>query len=281
MSKIYQVRYTVGDKTVAHEHYTEKGGRSDAKALSKVIGNTMMGEIDVGDDGVQNMVRIWEFTGGEMGKPIKREGPPSAVEVVKTADDTRVAEGTVEKKPKTPKLTDEEKIAKIKEEAEAKLKAIAEGTFVLPARGRKATGEPKAPRAKPDAADRVAKLMTDLGCSEKAAKIISGAQLNATGRRVRVTLAIINAEGPILASQIVSDLNATGKEDRAVDIDDVMGAVHHSNFLFSREDQPWRITVKDLDNSDKKLNLVSVRIEVQDQPEETAPEVSQTGEAAA
>jgi|HubBroStandDraft_5_1064220.scaffolds.fasta_scaffold12490_1 hypothetical protein len=282
MAKIFQVRYTVGDKTVAHEHYTEKGGRSDAKALSKVIGNAMMGEIDVADDNTQSMVRIWEFTGGEMGKPIKREGAPSAVEVVKTADDTRIAEGKVEKKPKTPKLTDEEKIAKIKAEAEQKLKEIAEGTFVLPARGRKATGEPKAPRAKADAADRVAKLVEDLKISEKAAKIISGAQLNATGRRMRVVLAIINAEGPINASKIVTDLNATGKEDREVDADDVMGAVHHANFLFSRENQPWRITVKDLENSDKKLNLVAVRIEY-DEADEPAPEAQpkDEGEAAA
>jgi hypothetical protein len=276
MSKLFQVRYTVADKSVAHEHYTEKGAKQDAKALSKVIGNAMMGEIDVAEDNTQSMVRIWEFTGGEMGKPIKREGAPSPVEIVKTAEDTRVTEGKAEKKPKAPKLTDEEKIAKIKADAEEKLKAISEGTFVLPVKGRKAGTAPKKPRVE---TDRVAKLVEELKCSERAAKIISGAQLNATGRRVRVALAIINAEGPIMASKIVSDLNATGKEDRTVEIDDVMGAVRHINFLFSREDQLLRITIKDRDDGDKKLNLVPVKIDYEDVDDEVEP--PKTGEAAA
>jgi hypothetical protein len=277
MSKLFQVRYTVADKSVAHEHFTEKGAKQDAKALSKVIGNAMMGEIDVAEDNSQSMVRIWEFTGGEMGKPIKREGAPSPVEIVKTAEDTRVTEGKAEKKPKAPRLTDEEKIAKIKADAEEKLKAISEGTFVLPVKGRRAGTTPKKPRVE---IDRVAKLMEDLKCSERAAKIISGAQLNATGRRVRVALAIINAEGPIMASQIVSDLNATGKEDRTVELDDVMGAVRHINFLFSREDQPLRITIKDRDDGDKKLNLVAVKIDYEDVDDEEPPK-SESGEAAA
>jgi hypothetical protein len=277
MGKIFQVRYTVGDKTVAHEHYTEKGGRSDAKALSKVIGNSMMGEIDIADDGVQTMVRVWEFTGGEMGKPIKKEGPPSPVEVIKNADETRISEGKVEKKPKAPRLSDEEKIAKIKADAEAQLKAIAEGTFVLPVKGRKAgTTTTKKPKAE---VDRVAKLVEELKCSERAARIISGAQLNATGRRVRVALEIINAEGPIMASKIVENLNNSGKEDRTVVLDDIMSAVQHINFLFVRENQPLRITIQDKDNDDKRLNLVSVRVEYEDEDEEEdAPE---TGEAAA
>jgi hypothetical protein len=275
VAKIFQVRYTIGDKTVAHEHFTEKGGRSDARALSKVIGNAMMGEIDVADDGVQNMVRVWEFTGGEIGKPIKREGPPSAVEIIKTVEDTRIAEGKIEKKAKAPKLSNEEKIAKIKEDAEAKLKAIAEGTFVLPARGRKA-GEGVTPRKPKEAVDRVAKLVKELNCSERAARIISGAQLNATGRRVRVALEIINAEGPINASSIVSILNAGGKEDRVIDVSDVMGAVQHVNYLFMRENQPLRVTVKDKDDGDKRLNLVPVRVEYDDEEG-----TSSSGEAAA
>lgn len=269
MAKLFQVRYSVGDKSVAHEHYTEKGAKQDAKALSKVIGNAMMGEIDVAEDGTQEMARIWEFTGGEMGRPIKREGPPSPVEVVKSAEDTRITEGKVEKKPKAPRLSDEEKIAKIKADAEEKLKAISEGTFVLPVKGRKAgTAAPKKPRVE---TDRVAKLVEELKCSERAAKIIAGTQMNATGRRVRVALAIINAEGPIMASQIVNDLNATGKEDRTVEIDDVMGAVRHMNFLFSREDQLLRITIKDRDNGDKKLNLVPVKIDYEDTDDEEEP----------
>jgi hypothetical protein len=277
MSKIFQVRYTVGDKSVAHEHFTEKGARSDAKALSKVIGNAMMGEIDIADDGLQSMVRIWEFTGGEMGKPIKREGMPSPVEVVKSAEDTRVNETKVEKKPKAPKLTDEEKIAKIKADAEEKLKAISEGTFVLPVKGRRAGTGTTTPRKPRTEVDRVAKLMDELKCSEKAAKIISGAQLNATGRRVRIALAIINAEGPIMASKIVEDLNATGKEDRTVNIDDVMGGVRHINFLFTREDQLLRITLKEKEGGDYRLNLVPVKVEYEGSDDEEPS----TGEAAA
>ena len=100
-SKIFQVRYTVGDKTVAHEHYTEKGAKVDAKQLSKAIGNSMMGEIDVADDGSRLMSRVWEFTGGEMGKPIKREAKsPTDVEVLKTAEQTKLPEGPIEKKAK-------------------------------------------------------------------------------------------------------------------------------------------------------------------------------------
>jgi hypothetical protein len=282
MSKIFQVRYTVGDKTVAHEHYTEKGGRADAKALSKVIGNAVMGEIDIDDEGAQAMVRTWEFTGGEMGKAIKREGAPSEVEVVKTADDTRLAEGKVEKKPKAPKLTDEEKIAKIKADAEEKLAQIAAGTYVIPVRGRKASGDgTTVARKRTEAPDRVEKLVKELGLSERAAQIIAGAQLNATGRRMRVTVAVINADGPILASQIAADLNATGKEDREVVIDDIIAAVQHTNYLFVRENQPYRITVKPVGEQDQKLNLVSVRMEIEGDEDEEAVEPNAVGDEAA
>lgn len=278
MSKIFQVRYTVGDKTVAHEHYTEKGGRSDAKALSKVIGNAQMGEIDVDDEGNKSMKKVWEFTGGESGKVIPREGPISDVEVIKSVEDTRAPEGKVEKKPKSPKLSDDEKIAKIKEDAEAKLAAIAAGTFVLPVKGRKAGSGTSTAKPKTEG-DRIAKLMENLGCSEHAAKIISGAQLNATSRRMRVTLAIINADGPILASDIVKSLTEAGKEEREIDTGDVLSATQHSNFLFVRERQPWHITIRDLENGDKKLQLVPVRIEIQND-EEDAPQ-SKDDEAAA
>jgi hypothetical protein len=283
MAKIFQVRYTVGDKTVAHEHYTEKGGRSDAKALSKVIGNAVMGEIDVSDDGNQAMVRTWEFTGGEMGKAIKREGAPSEVEVVKTADDTRLAEGKVEKKPKAPKLSDEEKIARIKADAEEKLAQIAAGTYVIPARGRKASGDgTPTPRKRTEAPDRVEKIMKELGCSERAAKIVAGAQLNSTGRRMRVTLEVIEAGGPILASTVAANLNATGKEDREVVLDDVISAVQHTNYLFVRENQSYRITVKPVGESgDQKLNLVSVRFEVEGDEDEETVEPNNGDEAAA
>lgn len=277
MAKVFQVRYTVGDKTVAHEHYTEKGGRSDAKALSKVIGNAQMGEIDVDDAGAKSMVRTWEFTGGEMGKAIKREGPVSEVEVIKSVDDTRLAEGKIEKKAKSPKLTDDEKIAKKKEEAEATLAQIAAGTYVIPVKGRKAGSGTSTSKPKTEG-DRVAKLMEDLGCSEHAAKIVSGAQLNATGRRMRATLAVINADGPILASEIVSALTAAGKEERPIDNGDVVSAVQHTNFLFVREKQPWHITIRELENGDKRFNLVPVRMEI---PDEDDAEQSGNDEAAA
>jgi hypothetical protein len=282
MAKIYQVRYTVGDKTVAHEHYTEKGGKADGKALSKVIGNAQMGEIDVDDAGERTMARFWEFTGGEVGKPIKREGPVSEIEVIKSADDTRLVETKVEKKPKAPKLTDEEKIAKVKADAEEKLAQIAAGTYVLPVVGRRAKGDGTgAPRKRTEAPDRVEKIMKELGCSEKAAKIISGAQLNITGRRMRVTLEVIEAKGPIFASEVVAKLNATGKETKEISQDDVMAAVIHSNYLFSRENQPYRITTKEQENGDVRLNLVSVRIEIEGDDDEEAVEPNAGDEAAA
>jgi hypothetical protein len=271
MAKVFQVRYTVGDKTVAHEHYTEKGGIADAKALSKVIGNAQMGEIDVGDDGTKAVVKQWEFTGGEVGKPIKREGiVPSEVEVIKSVEDTRIPEGKAEKKPKAPKLSPEEKIAKIKQDAEEKLAAIAAGTFVLPARGRKASSGTSAPKPR---VDRTEKLKTELNCSDKAARILSDTQHNATGRRARITAMIVDANGPILASAIVSALNATGKEDRTVEINDVMSGVRHLNFLLSREDQPWKV-IYNKESEDPSLNLVPVRVEILDQPDEDQSNVA-------
>jgi hypothetical protein len=264
-SKIYQVRYTVGDKTVAHEHYTEKGAKADAKVLSKAIGNAMMGEIDVLDDGAKSMSRVWEFTGGEMGKPIKREGPPTDVEVIKSAEQTKLPEGPVEKKPKAPKMTEEEKLAKRRADALAVVAAIDAGTFVAPSRGRKAgTGAPKAPK---DEADRIKKIITDLTCSEKAAQLLVGAGLNATGRRARSVVTVVDANAPILASEVVAKLNAAGKEDRTVDIDDVMGDINHANFKFSKFEQPWRFTIKPKEN-DNRLNLVTVKIEYGEDTEE-------------
>jgi hypothetical protein len=76
-------------------------------------------------------------------------------------------------------------------------------------------------------------------------------------------------------------LNSSGKEDRTVVLDDVMSAVYHSNFLFSREEQPWRITIKDRNNGDKKLNLVPVKIEYEgDELDEDDADDSGEGEAA-
>lgn len=275
-TKVYQVRYTVGDKTVAHEHYTEKGAKADAKVLSKAIGNAMMGELDILDDGAKSMSRVWEFTGGEMGKPIKREGPPTDVEVIKTAEQTKLPDGPIEKKPKAPKMSEEEKLAKKRAEALALVEAIDNGTYVAPSRGRKAgTGAPKAPK---DDADRVKKIVADLGCSEKAAGVIVGAQLNATGRRTRVAIAVIDSDKPILASEIVEKLNAGGKEDRVIDIDDVMEGINHSNFKFSKLEQPWRFLIKEKEN-DKRLSFVPVKIEYGEEPEEEATEQTQTAAA--
>lgn len=265
-SKLYQVRYTVGDKTVAHEHFTEKGAKADAKVLSKAIGNAMMGEMDVLDDGARTMSRVWEFTGWEMGKPIKREGPPSDVEVLKTAEQTKLPEGPIEKKPKAPKLTEEEKLAKKRAEALAVVQAIDNGTYVAPVRGRKAgTGAPRPPR---DEAERVKKIMADLNVSEKTAGIIVGAALNANSRRTRMAIAAIEPGKSVLASEVVAKLNANGKEERAVDIDDVIGDISHINYKFSTLEQPWRFLIKEKEGGDKRLSLVAVRIEYDEEPEE-------------
>ena len=264
MTRFYQVRYTVGDKTVAHEHETEKGAKADAKHLSKSLGNAMIGEVETTEDGLQNVLRVWEATGGEIGKPIKREGPPTPVEVIKTIEDTRLAEGKVEKKPKAPKLTEAEKLAKKRADAEALIAAIDAGTYVAPVRGRKAkTTGPKEPK---DEMARVKKIVEDLNCSEKAAQLLVAAQLNATGRRARVDVVIFD-NGPILASSVVEKLNASGKEDRPVDLNDVMEAVNHTNFKFSKMDVPWRIIIRDVEN-DKRLSLAAVKIEYETPDEE-------------
>jgi hypothetical protein len=272
-SKLYQVRYTVGDKTVAHEHYTEKGGKADAKQLSKAIGNAMMGELDVLDDGARVMARVWEFTGGEMGKPIKREGPPSPVEILKSAEDTKLSDVPAEKKPKAPKMTEAEKLAKKRADAEAIIAAIDSGTYVAPVRGRKAgSGAPKTPK---DDAERVKKLVEDLKCSEKAAQLITSASLNANGRRTRAALVVIDNPGSILASEVAAKLNASGKEDRVLDVTDVISAVNHVNYKFSKVQMPWAILAKEKENGDKSLSLVSVKIEYGEAPEE-----AQTAQAA-
>jgi hypothetical protein len=264
MSKLYQVRYTVGDKTVAHEHYTEKGGKLDAKALSKVIGNAMMGEIEIKEDSSQALVRVWEFTGGEIGKPINKDpaAPPSHVEVLKTADETRLPEGTKEKKPKAPKLSDEEKIAKERAEAEEKIKAIDSGTYVVKARGRKSS-TPKEPKQKVET-NKVAKLMETLGTSEKTATILNEIGVTTVSRRAKVAVMVIDHSGPILASEIIENLQKDPKETGEVTLKKVVSTVNIINYLLSREEQPWRIVPRDHGEDNKLFNFVPVRIEYQD-----------------
>jgi hypothetical protein len=269
MSKHYQVRYTVGDKTVAHEHYTEKGAKIDAKALSKAVGNAVIGEIETNDeDQSQALVRVWEFSGGESGKPIKKDGaPPSAVEILKTADETRLQETVKEKKPKAPKMTDEEKIAKIAAEAQSRLDAIAAGTYVLPTRGRKAatdeTGEPKKKKAE---VNKVDKIVETLGCSEHAAEILNEIGTTAVSRRAKVAAFIIDGNGPVAASAIVEKLNADPDEED-ITIKKVVSAANFDNYLFSKHEQPWRFTIK-AKGEDTIFNFVPVKIEYQGEPEE-------------
>jgi DNA-nicking Smr family endonuclease len=263
MGKIFQVRYTVGDKTVAHEHYTDRGAKADAKALSKVIGNAMIGEIDIEDNGTQHLMKVWEFAGGESGKAITKDGaPPSPVEIIKTADETKLPEGAVEKKPKAPKKTDEEKIAEKKAEYEAGLAAIAAGTFKLPVRGRKpATGEPRAKKAK-TGADKVEAMVEALGCTEDTAKILAEIGVTKVSRRTKVAVIVIENNGPILASQVAEKINQNLPEgEEKIEIKEVMACVHHVKYLFTREEQPWQIIVRDLENGDKRLNFVSVKVE--------------------
>ena len=257
MTKIYQVRYTVADKTVAHEHYTEKGAKADAKNLSKVIGNAMLGEISTADDGVKSLVSVTEYTGGEAGKPIKREGPPSDVEVIKSAEDTKLAEVPVEKKPKAPKMTDEEKIAKIKADAEEKLAAIAAGTYVIPKVGRKTPdGAPRKPKVE---TDKVQRLTEALSVSEKTAKLIAEIGLNAASRRTKVAVPIFEAGGPIMASEVLTKVNEKETENK-FDMKEVLLFANHLNFLFSRENLPWRVTVN-AKGEDTRFNLIPVAVE--------------------
>lgn len=271
MAKHYQVRYTVGDKTVAHEHYTEKGAKSDAKSLSKVIGNAMLGEIDTAEDGTVSLVRVWEYAGGEMGKPIKREGPPTEVEVIKTVEDTKGSEVPVEKKPKAPKKTDEEKIAEIKLAAEEQLAQIAAGTYVIPTRGRKASTEGGATTTrKPKVeSDKIAKLVESLKVSEDTAKLIAAVGLNSSSRRTKVAVPIFEAGGPIMASAIVAQLNEA--EEKKFDMKEVVLFALHLNYLFSRENLPYRVSSKEK-GDDNRLYLVPIQID--DGDEETTSEVA-------
>jgi hypothetical protein len=259
MAKVYQVRYTVGDKTVAHEHYTEKGAKADAKNLSKVIGNAMLGDISIDDtSGEKSLLFVTEYTGGEAGKPIKREGPPSEVEVLKTVEDTKLADVPVEKKPRVPRMTDEEKIAKIKADAEEKLAAIAAGTYVLPKIGRKAATTEGGTRKPKVEVNKIATLTEKLGVSERTAQLLAEIGLNANSRRTKVTVPIFEANGPILASEILAKVNEN--EENKFDMKEVVLFALHLNFLFSRENQPWKVLVQDQGN-DKIIKLTSSPVE--------------------
>jgi hypothetical protein len=265
MSKIFQVRYTVGDKTVANEHYTEKGARADAKQLSKAVGNAMIGEIDISDDGSAPpaLVRVWEYSGGESSKPIKKEGTaPTEVEILKTADETRIVETAVEKKPKAPKMSPEEKIAAKKAEFEAGLAAIENGTFVLKTPGKRAaSGEPSEKKPKTET-DKVAKLIESLGCTERAAKILNEVGTTTVSRRAKVAAWIIDSEGSISASELMKKLSDDPKEEEEVTFKKVMSTVNFVNYLFSKHEQPWRITIKGKEE-DTHFNFVPVKIEYQ------------------
>jgi hypothetical protein len=275
MSKVFQVRYTVGDKTVAHEHYTEKGAKIDAKALSKAIGNAMIGEIDILEEtGAKSLVRVWEFSGGESSKPIKKEGaPPSEVEILKTADETRLTETTTEKKPKAPKMSTEEKIAAKKAEYEAGLAAIAAGTFVLKTPGKKPV-DPDAPKKPKTETDKVAKLIESLGCTERAARILNEIGTTTVSRRAKVAAWIIDHNGSIAASEIMQKLSDDPKEEEEVTIKKVISAANFVSYLFSKHDQPWRITVKSK-GEETFFNFVPVKIEYQGANDEETEVVQQ------
>jgi hypothetical protein len=275
--KIYQVRYTVADNTVAHEHYTEKGAKADAKQLSKAIGNAMLGEIERAEDGADIILRVWEYAGGESGKAIPKEGTPSPVNVIKTADETKLAEGTIEKKPKAPKKTDEERIAEIAADAQRKLDEIAAGTFVLPARGRRvASGEPRAERKpKTPDLDKAKKFQELMGASEGVAKLLTEIGVTTVSRRAKVAVIVMDNNGPIFASQVAELYNTNLDEGEIkIEVKEVMACVNHVVYLLTREEKPWRITVRPKDGGDKRLNFVPIRVEYEDNDDE--PEADQS-----
>jgi hypothetical protein len=284
MSKIFQVRYTVGDKTVANEHYTEKGAKADAKALSKAVGNAMIGEIDHTDDNSKPpaLVRVWEYSGGEAGKPITKDGSiPSAVEILKTADETRLPETVGEKKPKAPKMSDEEKIAAKKKEYEEGLAQIAAGTFVLktPGRKAKAEGEEGEPKTKKSDVDKIGKIIESIGCTERTAHILDSIHTTAVSRRARVAAMIIEKNGPINATEVMTNLSSEPSDDEGeITIKKVISTVNFVSYLFSKWDQPWRITVKGK-GEDTIFNFVPVKIEYQGS-QEPEPEAEAPAEAA-
>jgi len=279
MGKIYQVRYTVADSTVAHEHYTEKGAKADAKQLSKAIGNAMLGELERAEDGSDTILRIWEYAGGESGKAIPKEGSPSPVNVIKTADETKLAEGTIERKPKAPKKTDEERIAEVAADARAKLEAIEAGTYVLPVRGRRAaSGEPKAERAKPKTpdVDKAKKFQEVMGASEQTAKLLTEIGVTTVSRRAKVAVIVMDNNAPIMASHVADAYNTNLDEGEIkIEVKEVMACVNHIVYLLTREEKPWRITIRPKDGGDKRLNFVPIRVEYDD-ADDDEPEADQS-----
>src|SRR5271170_8086712 len=107
MAKLYQVRYQHGEEMAANEHETEKGAKTDAKALSKTLGTASLGEFEVGEDGKRTLLRSWVYKGGKTDKPTEYAPdyvPPaelSNVNIVKTAEDTKLPEPTVKVKEKS------------------------------------------------------------------------------------------------------------------------------------------------------------------------------------
>jgi hypothetical protein len=284
MSKIFQVRYTVGDKNVAHEHYTEKGAKADAKTLSKVMGSAMLGEIDIAEDGTKELKKVIEYTGGEPGKAIPREGPPSDVEVIKNAEATKLPDVPVKEKVKAPKLTDAEKIQKKKEELLTMLKAIEDGTYVPPVKGRKpkAEGEegaPKVKKAPKDDTDKLQKIMEHFQTTTDVAKILVGLGHNADSRRMRVAFGVIGNKGPILLSELVTKVNALASDEQ-IDAKQALTALNHVNYYFSKKNQPWTIIVKPHGEDDKRLNLASIKVEILDEDTSIEDEPEVSGEAA-
>ena len=162
---------------------------------------------------------------------------------------------------------------KIEEDAESKLKAISEGTFTLPVRGRKAA-EPGATARKPKAeTDKVSKLTEGLGISERSARLLALIGLNMASRRTKVTVPIFESEGPILASKIMNDLNEA--EEKKFDMREVVLFALHLNYLFSRENQPWKVVVQDKEGGDKIIRLVSSPIDNLEAPQDQEPPESE------
>jgi hypothetical protein len=253
MDRFFQVRYNVGDKSVAHEHYTHKGAKMDAKQISKVLGNVLLGEIEVAENGPLKLVKLWEYVGGEAGKPSVQDREPAPIEVLKSVEDTKLPEEKVQAISKRARRTNEEIIAAKKAEYEAGLAAINAGTFVVRTPGRKAVGEPKIKQSKID------KMMEALNCSEATAQILSKIGVTSLSKNAKVAALVMDYDEPVLASQIASHFGLETKE--------VVTMTQHINGLLLREDQPWQIKIE-RQTGDARLRLVGARIEYTDEQTE-------------
>ena len=240
--KYYQVRYPFGEgETVAHEHETEKGAKADAKTLSKALGTAMLGEIEVKEDGSHVVLRTWEYNGGKAEKPVARNTPASEVKVVKTVDETKLPEPEIKEKAKTTMTPLEKQKAKLEAEA-AKLKAMEDGTYVLP--GRKPRDPNAPPKEKAAKADDVESYVAKNNVTADEAKFMIPLHFSFKDDRAKIVLSLFRAPQQIMSTpELLEVLNATENETGSPrDSKYVVRQINHIGYLMFKKQTGYTIT---------------------------------------